>query len=64
MLFSSAHSINSIASAVAELPTPAIKGISVSELANAKISALSSLFKVADSPVVPTNTIPSVLASA
>ena len=64
MPFFKEHSTNSTASVVEELPTPAIRGISVLEFANAKISALSFLFSVADSPVVPTRTIPSVPASA
>ena len=53
-----------MASAVEELPTPAIRGISVLEFAKEKISARSFLFNVADSPVVPTRTMPSVPASA
>ena len=60
MLWFNANSISSIDSNVDELPTPAIKGNVVSLEQNENISFRSSFYKVADSPVVPTSTSPSV----
>ena len=51
-----------MASAVEELPTPAIRGILVLEFANAENFCPFIFIQVADSPVVPTRTMPSVPA--